>query len=131
MMSFLFSILSLAQAAPNPAITSYDCTITILAKDLPPPGSVTTTVNRPYLSPQSHGGTPYEFKAGEHKVGIVADSKWRGIIWQRAGREVAQVLTAGTQPITGNAVIILTNPANLEEAVHLGCDPLPGQFPNQ
>jgi len=130
MISLIFLMMSGAWAA-EPVIPSYDCKITIFAKDLLPAGYETTTVNRPFQSPGSHGGTPFEFTAGEHKVGIVADAKWRGIIWQRAGKDVAQVLTAGTAPITGNAVIILSNPADLDEAVHLVCDPVAGDFPKE
>lgn len=130
MMSLIFALFSTVHAV-QPPITSYDCTIAIFAKDLLPTGSASMKVIRPYLSPESHGGTPIEFTAGKHKVGFTADAKWRGIIWQRAGKDVAQVLTAGTQAITGNHVIILNNPADLEEAIHLECNPLPGQFPNQ
>ena len=129
MIWLLFFAMTSARAATM--ITSYECTIRVLAKDLLPSGAAEITVTRPYQSPQSHGGTPYEWSIGAHKIGIVADAKWRGIIWQREGEDVAQVLTAGTEPITGNSVMILSNPKDLEEAVQLVCDPKPGNFPNE
>ena len=131
MIHFILGLALTSAFAAQPPTTSYDCRIMIFAQDLLPAGTEAFAHNFPVLATGSHGGDPTEFTAGEHKVGIIADAKWRGIIWQRAGKDVAQVLTAATKPIEGNAVIILTNPANLEEAVHLVCDALPGDFPTQ
>lgn len=131
MIALVFGMLMSQAGAlgPQTLITSYECRITVIADDLLPNGVQSATLSRPVSAQGSHGGMPIELTMGEHKIGIVADAKWRGIIWQRAGKDVAQVLTAGVKPIEGNSVVILTNPANLQEAVHLVCDPLPGDFP--
>ncbi len=111
-------------------ITSYSCRVALYAEDLPN-GSAETTLVRPFTAQGAHGGDPFEFKVGEHTVSVVADSKWRGLLWERAGQMLAHSLTAGTYAITGNQVMILSNPKKPSEVVQLICDPLPGDFPKE
>lgn len=128
-MIFIF-LLNMAAATPT-AVDGYSCEITVIAKDLPAPGYASIKLQRPAKSSQSHGGAPYEFAVGTHKIGILADGRWRGLIWQHDGKDVAQVLTAGTEQILGNQVMILYNPADTGEMVNLVCDPIKDIFPTE
>lgn len=128
-MIFILSlILNTAWSAP---IDGYNCEITVIAKDLPPPGVASVKFVRPVDTHQSHGGTPFEFAAGANKIAVVADGKWRGLIWERSGKQIAQVLTAGTEIISGQQVMILYNPLDTDETVNLVCDPLKDIFPTE
>jgi len=129
MILLVFSLLSAAFAA-QPPITSYDCRVVILAKDLAG-GGAEDTFSRPFVSRQAHGGQPHIFTSGDHSVSVLADSKWRAITWEHKGKVVASTVTAGTDAITGNAVMIVYHPTDSSEQVQLVCDPFPGKFPNE
>lgn len=130
MTALIFALFTSSVYAQAPNITGYECDVRVIAKDLPN-GFAETKITRPLISDQSHGGTPYEFKAGDHSVNVLADGKWRGISWWRGGQLIAEALTAGVQPHKGNSVFIVYNPANQEEQVQLGCDPTFGEWPKQ
>lgn len=124
-------LLSAYTSAPTNEILSYDCRVAIFADDLPTSSFAESYFSVPVSAGRSHGGEPHVFEVGDHTVAVIADGKWRGVTWTRKNKTIANVVTAGQELIQGSAALIVQNPENNNEEVHLSCEPNSGEFPTE
>ena len=107
-----------AQTVPQ---TEYVCDVHLFVQDLPG-GMGEATFVAP-LSGGSHGGDDRTFDFGAHQVQVTVDGKWRNLSWYLNGKLVTAVVSASGDVIAGHQAIILYNPENPDDQLHLSCGP--------
>lgn len=123
---FLASSFSFAnQTRPS---APYNCRAAIIAGD----DILEFTFQAPPIGEGGHGGAPFEFKSGEHFLGVIADGHWRGISWSRNGQLVAEAVTASKSFFSSGQAFIVYNPKNTNEQAYVTCDhPQLDDFPKE
>lgn len=117
--SHLYSVPAQAQSLPSKEEVYYDCTVRLIAEDLPN-GSMEVSFKRPAAG-GPHGGDGLEFKFGKHLVLAAIDSKWRNLEWQKSGEIIASTVSVTLNPYDGPHALILYNPKNTSEQLALDC----------
>lgn len=107
-----------AQALPQ---TDYVCDVRLFVQNLPG-GMGEGTFVAP-LSGGSHGGDERTFDFGDHQVQVTVDGKWRNLSWYFQGKLVSAVVSATGDVIAGHQAIIVYNPENPDDQLHLSCGP--------
>lgn len=125
-MKWVFLALILAswtQTRADQIPTKYACDLMINVGDIPDKfGEAKFT--RPVVAPGEHGGDPLKFTFGVHDVYVVADGKWRSISWWKDGKVIAETMSVTGDTYVTPSVTVVFNPANQEEQVSLGCEPV-------
>ncbi|NJL23781.1 MAG: hypothetical protein HC902_00420 [Calothrix sp. SM1_5_4] len=111
-----------ANPDPNPDPDNYSCRLMISAKDLPQ-GMDDARFRVVGPSTSSHGGTQYTFTFGKNKLWVLANARWRGIVWQRDDALIAHSITAAAEDSLNSLVLVVYNARDPEENVSLECEP--------
>lgn len=117
---FAFLLTALIGTASAEVPNFYSCRVILVAKDIS--GGVAEKPFTTMADSGSHGGGGFEFAFEKHKVGILADAKWMAISWMRDGKNVSQATFSSSVANSGAQVLILANPADVDEQVSLDCN---------
>jgi hypothetical protein len=122
------AVASIAELKP----LAHDCRVAVIS-DAVPAGSVEFLFEAPHVG-LGHGGETFSFNAGPFDILAMADGKWLGIEWRQAGVLIAKAIAVSADPLPDERVLLVMNPQNEQDQVHLSCSrrkPAPIEVPEK